>query len=155
MTSHKFGYILNPSGPLSRSPILFIHFLPQPCFFPFIRIFLSIRLPFFLVFSFLFLLSYLPIFSLSIILFLIFIWLSSPSLNLLHLDRFRCSTDILLGKNCGLTTLHVGSGVDSLSDIHNWEKSDKEEDWKLVPDFYIQDLGQLLPYAQQVLAVEA
>jgi ribonucleotide monophosphatase NagD (HAD superfamily) len=64
----------------------------------------------------------------------------------------RCSTDILLGKNCGLMTLHVGSGVDSLEDIRLWESCESEEQQKLVPDFYAEDLGSLLPFAQELLA---
>jgi hypothetical protein len=65
---------------------------------------------------------------------------------------YRCSTDILLGKNCGLMTLHVGSGVDSLEDIRLWESCESEEQQKLVPDFYAEDLGSLLPFAQELLA---
>ena len=56
-----------------------------------------------------------------------------------------------MGKNCGLKTLHVGSGVDSLEDIHKWQESANEEDRKLVPEFHIRELGDLLPFAKQVL----
>ena len=71
------------------------------------------------------------------------------------LFSLRCNTDILLGKNCGLITLHVGSGMDSLSDIRGWEKSEVEAENKLVPDFHIAELGHLLPLAEEILAKKA
>jgi len=56
----------------------------------------------------------------------------------------RANTDILLGKNCGLQTLLVGSGVHSLEETRAWEASEKEEERKLVADFYLDKLGDLL-----------
>jgi len=56
----------------------------------------------------------------------------------------RANTDILLGKNCGLQTLLVGSGVHSLEETRRWEASEKEEERKLVADFYLDKLGDLL-----------
>jgi len=56
----------------------------------------------------------------------------------------RANTDILLGKNCGLQTLLVGSGVHSLEETRTWEASEKEEERKLVADFYLDKLGDLL-----------
>lgn len=73
-----------------------------------------------------------------------------PSRTLMIGDK--CSTDILLGKNCGLITLHVGSGMDSLADIRGWEKSEAESENKLVPDFHIPEVGHLLPFAETILA---
>ena len=61
----------------------------------------------------------------------------------------RANTDILLGKNCGLQTLMVGSGVHSLADIRQWEKSDDEEEKKLVADFYVDKLGDLKTLAEK------
>ena len=57
---------------------------------------------------------------------------------------FRASTDILFGKNCGLQTLMVGTGVNSLDDIRRWEQSDNDEEQKMAADFYVDRLGDLL-----------
>merc|ERR1719369_2468188 len=48
----------------------------------------------------------------------------------------RANTDILLGKNCGLQTLLVGSGVHSLAETRAWETSSLEEERRLVADYY-------------------
>ena len=56
--------------------------------------------------------------------------------NLFYL--FSLKTDIQLGKRCGLKTLMVGSGVDTL------ETAKKLDDSKS-PDFYVSTLGDLLP----------
>lgn len=62
-------------------------------------------------------------------------------------------TDIMLGKNCGLQTLFVGSGVDKIADVRIWhtkaEKASPEERQR-VPDFYIDKLGDLLPLANSL-----
>ncbi|KAL7643588.1 UNVERIFIED_CONTAM: hypothetical protein RMT77_005571 [Armadillidium vulgare] len=60
----------------------------------------------------------------------------------------RCSTDIMFGKNCGLQTLGVLTGINSWEDYESWAASDDPELWKLLPDYYIPSLGdlvQLLP----------
>jgi len=56
----------------------------------------------------------------------------------------RADTDILLGKNCGLQTLMVGSGVHSLEKVREWEVSEKDEEKRLVPDKFANKLGDLL-----------
>lgn len=56
----------------------------------------------------------------------------------------RANTDILLGKNCGLQTLMVGSGVHSLTQVREWEASSCEEERRLVADCYMDKLGDLL-----------
>lgn len=56
------------------------------------------------------------------------------------LTMFSAHTDVALGKNCGLRTLLVGSGVHSLEDVRQWEREGRNE---LVPDFYIDSLGGL------------
>jgi len=56
----------------------------------------------------------------------------------------RANTDILLGKNCGLQTLMVGSGVHQLSAARVWEKSSDPEERRMVPDYYVDKLGDLL-----------
>ena len=56
----------------------------------------------------------------------------------------RANTDILLGKNCGLQTLLVGSGVHSLAETRGWEASEDPEQRRMVADFYVDKLGDLL-----------
>jgi len=46
----------------------------------------------------------------------------------------RADTDILLGKNCGLQTLMVGSGVHTLQHVKEWESSADPEENRLVPE---------------------
>lgn len=45
-----------------------------------------------------------------------------------------------LGKNSGLRTLLVGTGVHSLEDVRQWEQEESDD---LVPDYYIDSLGDL------------
>merc|ERR1711983_284231 len=56
-------------------------------------------------------------------------------------------TDIMLGKNCGLKTLLVGSGVDSLQAAKLWKTSpdSSQDEKKRIPDLTIAKLGDLLP----------
>ena len=56
----------------------------------------------------------------------------------------RANTDILLGKNCGLQTLLVGSGVHSLAETRAWERSSDSEQQRMVADFYSDKLGDIL-----------
>jgi len=56
----------------------------------------------------------------------------------------RANTDILLGKNCDLQTLLVGSGVHSLAETRGWEASAEPEQRRMVADFYVDKLGDLL-----------
>lgn len=56
----------------------------------------------------------------------------------------RANTDILLGKNCGLQTLLVGSGVHSLAETRAWEVSEDIDQRRMVADFYADKLGDLL-----------
>ncbi|CAL4153104.1 unnamed protein product [Meganyctiphanes norvegica] len=55
----------------------------------------------------------------------------------------RGNTDILFGKNCGLTTLLVLSGVTQLSDCEAWAASKDPEAHRLLADYYLPSLGAL------------
>ncbi|XP_055691575.1 glycerol-3-phosphate phosphatase-like [Lutzomyia longipalpis] len=58
----------------------------------------------------------------------------------------RCNTDILLGANCGFQTLLVETGIHKEADVQTWLKSSDPEERKLVPDFIVSKLGDLLDY---------
>lgn len=54
--------------------------------------------------------------------------------------------DILFGSKCGFQTLLVGTGVNSLNDVHAWQMSNRDEDKNFIPDVYLPKLGDLLPF---------
>lgn len=58
----------------------------------------------------------------------------------------RCNTDILFGKNCGFKTLLVETGIHTEVDVRRWQESGDPEEKKLVPDFILPSLTDLLQY---------
>ncbi|VVC32920.1 HAD-like domain,2-phosphoglycolate phosphatase, eukaryotic,HAD-superfamily hydrolase, subfamily IIA [Cinara cedri] len=64
-----------------------------------------------------------------------------PSRTLMIGDR--CSTDIVFGKRCGFKTLLVFTGVNSLKDVEEWNKSDDPTLQELVPDYYAEGIDSL------------
>ena len=62
---------------------------------------------------------------------------------------FRADTDILLGKNCGLKTLMVGTGVGTLQEVRNWETDSSDKTQALVPNFFADKLKDLLPHIKR------
>ncbi|XP_015124687.1 glycerol-3-phosphate phosphatase [Diachasma alloeum] len=58
----------------------------------------------------------------------------------------RANTDILFGKRCGFKTLLVLTGVSNTRDIDNWKKSNDPNDKELIPDYYTQTIGDILPH---------
>ena len=60
------------------------------------------------------------------------------------LFHYRCNTDILFGKNCGLHTLVVLSGVTSMEHLEEWAASSDEEKHKLLADYVLPEIGDLL-----------
>ncbi|XP_077995078.1 glycerol-3-phosphate phosphatase-like [Glandiceps talaboti] len=55
----------------------------------------------------------------------------------------RLSTDILMGRNCGLKTLLVETGICTGEEAMENQQSNSIERQKLVPDYYIRSLGDL------------
>ncbi|XP_044513018.1 glycerol-3-phosphate phosphatase [Gracilinanus agilis] len=57
----------------------------------------------------------------------------------------RLDTDILLGVTCGLKTILTLTGVSSLEDVKGNQESDCSHRKKMVPDFYVDSIADLIP----------
>ena len=68
----------------------------------------------------------------------------SPERTLMIGDR--ADTDILFGAACGMKTLVVLSGITTEQDINKWANSTNPSDKKLIADYVLPKLGDLLPY---------
>ncbi|XP_054710774.1 glycerol-3-phosphate phosphatase-like [Uloborus diversus] len=55
----------------------------------------------------------------------------------------RLNTDIMFGTKHGIKTLLVLTGINSLEDVHEYEKGSQETDQLLIPDYYLTCLGDL------------
>ncbi|XP_032462293.1 glycerol-3-phosphate phosphatase isoform X3 [Phocoena sinus] len=60
----------------------------------------------------------------------------------------RLDTDILLGVTCGLKTILTLTGVSTLRDVKSNQESDCLSKKKMVPDFYVDSIADLLPALQ-------
>lgn len=60
----------------------------------------------------------------------------------------RLDTDIMLGSNCGLKTLLTLTGVSTVADAEAHQKSGCAERQKMVPDYYVDSIADLLPALQ-------
>lgn len=60
----------------------------------------------------------------------------------------RLDTDIMLGSNCGLKTLLTLTGVSTLADAEEHQKSGCSERQGMVPDYYVESIADILPALQ-------
>lgn len=58
----------------------------------------------------------------------------------------RLTTDMVFGRNNGLKTLHVQTGLGTYEDMVNFRNSRNPEDHLCVPDYYVQSLADLYKY---------
>jgi len=58
----------------------------------------------------------------------------------------RLTTDMVFGRNNGLKTLFVQSGIGTYDDMINFRNSNDPEDHKCVPDYYLNSLDDLNKY---------
>ncbi|RWS23176.1 Phosphoglycolate phosphatase-like protein [Leptotrombidium deliense] len=56
----------------------------------------------------------------------------------------RLTTDMVFGRNNGLQTLHVQSGIGTFEDMVNFKNSENPQDHLCVPDYYAKSLAHVL-----------
>lgn len=61
----------------------------------------------------------------------------------------RLDTDILMGNNCHLTTLLTLTGVTTLDEVRGHQDSDCPERNRLVPDYYVDSIADLLQVLEE------
>uniref|UniRef100_A0A8C9FLA3 Pyridoxal phosphatase n=1 Tax=Pavo cristatus TaxID=9049 RepID=A0A8C9FLA3_PAVCR len=66
-----------------------------------------------------------------------------PSRTLMVGDRLE--TDILFGKNCGLSTILTLTGVSRLEEALAYMASDSAAAKDMVPDYYVSSIADLIP----------
>lgn len=69
-----------------------------------------------------------------------------PAKTLMIGDNYR--TDILLGTRCGFATMLVLTGVTHLGHVKKLENSVGEAEKDMIPDVYLEKMGDLLPFLQ-------
>ncbi|KAG7174971.1 glycerol-3-phosphate phosphatase-like [Homarus americanus] len=57
----------------------------------------------------------------------------------------NCKTDIVFGKNCGLHTMMVLSGITQMKELEEYAANQDEEKHKRLPDYYLPQLEDLIP----------
>lgn len=60
----------------------------------------------------------------------------------------RLDTDIMLGSNCGLKTLLTLTGVSTVAEAEEHQKSGAADRLGMVPDYYVESIADLLPALQ-------
>ncbi|NP_997891.2 glycerol-3-phosphate phosphatase [Danio rerio] len=60
----------------------------------------------------------------------------------------RLDTDIMLGSNCGLKTLLTLTGVSTVAEAEANQKSECPQKQRMVPDYYIESIADILPALQ-------
>jgi phosphoglycolate phosphatase len=60
----------------------------------------------------------------------------------------RLTTDMVFGRNNGLSTLFVQSGLGTLEEMNNYRNSKNPATERCVPDFYLESLADLSKYLQ-------
>lgn len=60
----------------------------------------------------------------------------------------RLDTDIMLGSNCGLKTLLTLTGVSTVAEAEANQKSQCPHRQKMVPDYYVDSIADILPALQ-------
>lgn len=60
----------------------------------------------------------------------------------------RLDTDIMLGSSCGLKTLLTLTGVSTVADAEEHQRSRCPKRQGMVPDYYVDSIAEILPALQ-------